>query len=147
MLSGSTKLLTGGFYKKLESYYIFVKLLQRVLKTQRIFARRMTYPVRANLEQACMIRRLRSLSRALYCSVMFRGWPNTYSISSPCITPIHSPHRLVLVLCPQQTITVSKKYQHLNEYTKVYLGSTKWQISTRKWQVLEWIRGAEGALR
>lgn len=40
----------------------------------------------------------------MYSRVKLRGWPNTYSTSSPCITPIHSPHRLVLVLWNTQQL-------------------------------------------
>lgn len=64
-----------------------------------VFPNYFTYPVAANRAKACMIFKLSSRSLELNCNDMFRGWPNTYSISSPCITPIHSPHKEVLVLC------------------------------------------------
>lgn len=56
------------------------------------------YPVNENLVNASIIRMLKSLSLALYGIDMFNGWPNTYCISSPCKTPIHSAHKCVSVL-------------------------------------------------
>jgi len=56
------------------------------------------YPVSANVVKYFMILLLRSFSATVW-SVLFNGAPNTYSISSACITPIHWPHGLRLVRC------------------------------------------------
>lgn len=63
-----------------------------------------SHPSSANREYACIILRERSRSFLLYSKDWFNGWPKTYSISSPCITPIHSPHRFVLVLWNNNSI-------------------------------------------
>lgn len=56
-----------------------------------------SYPVSAKLVNDCMMWAARSRSLVWYCRDMLRGCPKTQSISSPCMTPIHSPQRLVLV--------------------------------------------------
>ena len=57
-----------------------------------------THPVLANLLTDSTIIRLKSRSRCRYWRVEFNGCPKMYSISSACMTPIHSPHNEVLVL-------------------------------------------------
>lgn len=64
-----------------------------------VTAPRDTHPVYANCAKYLIILRARSRSLSLYSRDAFKGCPKTYSTSSPCITPIHLPHTLVLVLC------------------------------------------------
>lgn len=61
-----------------------------------------TYPVLANSITELTIRLPSSRSTGRYCNDVFSGWPKKYSISSPCNTPIHSPHNEVLVLCKKK---------------------------------------------
>lgn len=55
------------------------------------------YPVLANSMTELSIRLPSSRSTGRYCRDVFSGCPKKYSISSPCSTPIHSPHSDVLV--------------------------------------------------
>ncbi|KAE9544696.1 hypothetical protein AGLY_000238 [Aphis glycines] len=72
------------------------------------------YPVNENLVNASMIRMLKSLSLALYGIDMFNGWPNTYCISSPCNTPIQSPHKYTKSVTQIATKRDKKKYTNLH---------------------------------
>ncbi|KAK9882197.1 hypothetical protein WA026_019709 [Henosepilachna vigintioctopunctata] len=98
-----------------------------------------------------MIFRLSSRSLELNWSDMLSGCPNTYSISSPCITPIHSPHNEIVNEDSTFSSSTSDKewipaikHKRVNS-SKVETGKEQYTSSMyaeKKWIYIEKIAGS-----